>query len=160
MDLLGIKKDAFYEDLKFLSIKMSKDADRKSFLSAREFEMLVKLRDHVETTGKRDGFDEEAEIMATPADLVVRQDEAIAKPQPRQDDYSDQLDELMRGAMELRAQQLATPQMIMGALADRLSYEDLPADLQQRVQAANPTPPDPEAIAGKLMRQWQRRQAS
>lgn len=73
MEQLGIKKDAYYyEDLKFLGIKANRDSEGKSYLDESQFELLKKLRLHVDATGKRDGF-----VVET-GHLVTTNEDAIA----------------------------------------------------------------------------------
>lgn len=81
MEQLGIKKDAYYEDLKFLGIKANRDSEGKSYLDESQFELLKKLRLHVDATGKRDGFVIDAgHLMTTDEDAIADQP-SIPEPQ-------------------------------------------------------------------------------
>ncbi|WP_421655741.1 ATP-binding protein [Leptothermofonsia sp. ETS-13] len=58
---LGIKKDAYYEDLKFLKglgleIQTRKDADNRVLLEPESADLIRELRQHVTATGRREGF--------------------------------------------------------------------------------------------------------
>jgi hypothetical protein len=37
MEQLGIKKDAYYEDLRFLNLKAKRDSEGKSYLDEKQF---------------------------------------------------------------------------------------------------------------------------
>lgn len=91
MEQLGIKKDDYYEDLKFLSIKADRDSEGKSYLDESQFELLKKLRLNVDATGKRDGF-----VVET-GHLAMADKDAIANqpPSPESQDPVGGLDENM-----------------------------------------------------------------
>ncbi|MEM9008475.1 MAG: hypothetical protein AAGE59_33815, partial [Cyanobacteria bacterium P01_F01_bin.86] len=55
MEQLGIRKDAYYADLKFLGIQAQRDSDGKSYLDEGQFQLLVALRQHVEAIGPCEG---------------------------------------------------------------------------------------------------------
>ncbi len=42
----------------------------------------------------------------------------------------------MRGAAELKARDLAMPNLVMRELADRMTEDDLPEDLKEKVEIA------------------------
>ncbi|WP_199194140.1 hypothetical protein [Pleurocapsa sp. CCALA 161] len=46
-----------------------------------------------------------------------------------------QLNQLLRQAAQLKARELATPELAIRAIADRMTEEDLPEDLKQKVEA-------------------------
>jgi hypothetical protein len=56
MSELGIKKDAYYKDLEYLQVKAEKDEEGKAYLTFEKAEQIRALRRHVENTGKREGF--------------------------------------------------------------------------------------------------------
>lgn len=56
MQELGIKKDAYYRDIKFLNIEIIKDEKGRSYLSEVDAQTLKSLRLWIEKTGKRKGF--------------------------------------------------------------------------------------------------------
>jgi hypothetical protein len=65
MEELGIKKDAYYADLKYLNIKPNKDEEGKSYLSREEAERIKNLRSFVEKNGKRTGFEDNSLVVSS-----------------------------------------------------------------------------------------------
>lgn len=53
---LGIKKDAYYKDLSHLDIKPEKDSEGKAYLTIEQATEIRSLRNHVNETGSRKGF--------------------------------------------------------------------------------------------------------
>ncbi len=56
MTELGIKKDTYYNYLKYLGLKAEKDHDGKAYLTDEQANAMRAMRLHVETTGKMEGF--------------------------------------------------------------------------------------------------------
>ena len=159
MEQLGIRKDAYYADLKFLGIQAQRDSDGKSYLDEVQFQLLVALRKHVVETGKREGFEAPGEMVAIAEDTLAGPE---AHPQPREEatEFRNQIDDLIRAAAELKGEQLLTPQLIIQELADRMTYEDLPADVKARIEAAKRPQVEPGKIAGQLLSQWRQQRAA
>jgi hypothetical protein len=67
------------------------------------------------------------------------------------------LDRLMRDAAELKAREIAMPALVKRAIADKMTEEDLPEDLQEKVnlarEAANPKY-TPVSVADALLSLW------
>ena len=63
----------------------------------------------------------------------------------------------MREAAELKARELAMPHLVKKAVADRMTEDDLPEDLKEKVaavrEAANPKH-TPASVADSLLEQW------
>ncbi|NJL51763.1 MAG: hypothetical protein HC930_05195 [Hydrococcus sp. SU_1_0] len=57
MTELGIKKDAYYKDLSYLDITPEKDSEGKCYLTIEQADKIKALRNYVNETGKRNGFD-------------------------------------------------------------------------------------------------------
>ena len=178
MEELGIKKDAYYKDLKYLDITPDKDSENKSYLTNEQAEQIRALRNHVNEIGRRNGFN---------INSIVKVDDSneIVSPNNETEDNSNQIisnnsteniyvereeptanfdiNQLLRGAAELKARELAMPELLKKELASRMSEEDLPADLREKVaiarEAANPkfTPAD---LAGTLLNQYRSQRAS
>lgn len=160
---LGIKKDAYYAYLKHLGIKASKDSDGKSYLTQEQANQIRALRSHVETTGKMEGFpnsNESSLVYAQSTDLL---DAAIAQATQNTGTDSDGLDleDLIYEAAELKGQQLVMGDLIKLELANRLTYEDLPDAVKQKVdrvrEAANPKY-QPAHLAEQLLERWRSQQ--
>lgn len=163
MDELSIKKDAYYADLNYLGIKPQKDNEGKAYLTFEQAEQIRALRRHVENTGKREGFmnnaivkvDDNVSIASTnnnPEESIYVQPEA---PTAQFD-----MNQLMRSAAELKAREIAMPALVKRALADQMVEQDLPEDLQEKIglarEAANPKF-TPAEVAATLLSQWRNR---
>jgi hypothetical protein len=72
------------------------------------------------------------------------------------------LNGLMRGAAQLKARELATPSLLIRELANRMSEDDLPDDLKEKVaiarEVANPKW-TPAEIAQQLLAQHRSQRA-
>ena len=68
----------------------------------------------------------------------------------------DELNQLIRAAAELKGQRLVTPQMVISALADRMTYEELPDDVRAKVDAVkeSTSPKPPSQLAEQLLNRW------
>ena len=160
MSELGIKKDTYYKDLEFLQIKAEKDSEGKAYLTFEQAELVRSLRCHVTNTGKREGF-------ATSSIVKVDDSAAIASTnnnpeeniyvKPSEPTAQFDLNQLMRDAAELKAREIAMPALVKRAIADKMTEEDLPEDLQEKVnlarEAADPKF-TPVSVADALLNQW------
>lgn len=160
MSELGIKKDTYYKDLEYLQIKAEKDEEGKAYLTFEQAEQVRSLRRHVTNTGKREGFatssivkvDDSAAIASTSNNF---EEDIYVKPEAptAQIDFNG----LMRSAAELKAREIAMPALVKRAIADKMTEEDLPEDLQEKVnlarEAANPKY-TPVSVADALLSQW------
>lgn len=151
----GIRKDTYYDDLKFLGIKAEKDGDGKAYLSEAQASRVRALRAHVVEAGKRDGFMDSALVEMPDADVSGVDSGAMVNgaESPSQGDASG----LIRAAAELKAQQMIMPELVKLELAKSMSFEDFPEDLQQKVasvrEAANPKSQAAQ-IADQVLNQW------
>ena len=155
MELLGVKKDAYYDRLKFLGIKTQKDKEGKAYLAKTQFDQLVDLGSWIEQTGKMEGFTHLNSVLAPAQGGGLRDGEMPIAPET--DPYAGQMDELIRAAAELKAHQIVMPDMVIRELAGRMNYSDLPQDLQAKVDAVKEgSRPNfqPGTIATNLLDQW------
>lgn len=165
MEQLGIKKDAYYEDLKFLGIKANRDSDGKSYLDESQFQLLVSLRKHVEETGKRDGFEAPGELaiveasdMTNPVATPEQESEGFHAeiPQPEQFD----IQAIMAEAEELAGSRMTMREQVVNAIAEQMTFEDLSPAVQAKVQgvrAAVDPKAQPQKVASALLSQWRQR---
>ena len=166
---LGIKKDAYYEDIKFLGIKAYRDGDGKAYLDDEQVTLIKALRSHVEATGKRDGFAAPGEDEPAPkGELATTQPEAMGsaiefpEPQPVDPYAGMNIEALIREAAELKGHQLAMPDLVRLELANRMTYDDLPEDVQvkvRNVQEAACPKHQPGHLADQLLSQWRSQRA-
>ena len=160
MEELGIKKDAYYKDLNYLDIKPQKDSENKSYLTIEQAEQIRGLRNHVIETGRRNGFDSSSIVKIDDSNDIVSdnnksEEDIYVKPEEPTANFD--INQLMREAQELAARNMAMPDLIKKELASRMTEDDLPDDLREKVaiarEVANPkfTPGD---IAGTLLSQY------
>ena len=150
---LGIKKDAYYADIKFLGIEIIKDNSGKSHVSENDARRMNSLRQWINKTGTRRGFVDNSEEIEADSALSTVGDNELAQTEGKQADEDiyvqpsnpeDQFDVhgLIREAAELKAREIAMPALVKRALADKLEEEELPEDLQEKIglarEAANP----------------------
>lgn len=153
---LGIQKDAYYAYIKFLNLKIEK-ADGKAFLSQEQANLLRSLRSHVLQHGKMEGFVNTNSGELTIAESSHSIDQAAPQVQEipiENDDH--QFDDLIRAAAELKGQRLVMPQMVINALADKMTYNDLPDDVRAKVDAVKETtsPKHPSQLADQLLSRY------
>ena len=83
------------------------------------------------------------------------QDEIYVEPEQPTEQFN--VNGLMRGAAELKAREVAMPDLVKRAVADQMTEEDLPLDLKEKVnlarEAANPKF-TPAEVASQLLSQW------
>lgn len=161
---LGIKKDAYYAYLKHLGIKASKDPEGKSYLTEAQANLVRALRSHVEKTGKIEGFPNTVEsglVWAEPADMLGDAVTQATQNSSAGDDGLD-LEDLIYAAAELKGHQIVMGDLVKLELANRLSYDDLPEEVKQKVdrvrESANPKF-QPVHLAEKLLQRWRDQQA-
>lgn len=160
MSELGIKKDAYYKDLNYLDITPEKDSEGKAYLTNEQAEEIRALRNHVNETGKRNGFNSSSIVKVDDSNELVSnnsetEDDIYINPEEPTEQFN--LDRLMREAAELKARELAMPHLVKREVANRLGEEELPEDLQEKIQAvrevANPKF-TPGELAERLLSQW------
>lgn len=152
----GIRKDTYYDDLKFLGIRAEKDEDGKAYLTEAQAGRVRALRAHVSATGKRDGFVESA-LTERPEQKPTPVDSGSGPLAGAAETPSADISGMIRAAAELKAQQLIMPELVKLELAESMTFDDFPPDLQQKVssvrEAANPKSQAAQ-IADQLLNQW------
>ena len=155
---LGVKKDAYYQYLKFLGIKASRDADGKAYLEPEQANEIRQLKAHVDETGKMDGF-----AVTKPGDIALAQSgergqlEQLLEAATGDDVTPEDLRRIIYGAGELKSQELILHQAIQQELAAQMTYEDLPEELQTKVREfrENSGPKfNPTEAASALLGRW------
>lgn len=167
MSELNLKKSTYYDDLKFLKLKAEKDEDGKAYLTNEQAEEIRALRSHVSKTGKREDFEYAPLAISSNNELATNPDNNDNQAEDiyvKAEEPTNNIDinNLMRAAAELKTRELATPDLIIRELANRMNEEDLPEDLKGKLntarEVANPkwTPAD---IAGQLLNQHRQQKA-
>jgi hypothetical protein len=161
----GIKKDAYYDRLKFLGLKAAKDSTGKAYISSAQIEMLDQLNEHIKAHGKMEGFtnsnsmSESESESTTPAPLATTtttdQITSTTESTPiNSDPFSAEnvggMDELINLAAGIAAQRLAAPHLVALEIANSMNYDDLPPEFQERVDQARESVRRPGAAVGKL----------
>ena len=182
MEELGTKKDAYYRDLKFLDIEIIKDNSGKSYVTPDDAERIKSLRKWVNKTGTRRGFVENKEVFEAESNegnqkeiesnLVVSENKSLASNStnhlediyvtPEEPTENINVDGLVRGAAELKAREIAMPDLVKRAFADKMTEADLPQDLKEKVnlarEAANPKF-TPSMVAETLLARYRQQKA-
>ena len=180
---LEIKKDAYYADLKFLGIEIIKNNLGKSYVTSDDAERMKSLRKWVNKTGTRRGFEykgrnnsqeveekaqdsalikSNSELRTQNSELFIHEDEEDIYVTPDEPTDNINVDGLIREASELKAREIAMPELVKRAIADKLEEDDLPLDLQEKIglarEAANPKF-TPSMVAEKLLAQYRLKRA-
>ncbi|MEM0978739.1 MAG: hypothetical protein AAGH78_00560 [Cyanobacteria bacterium P01_H01_bin.58] len=161
MEQLGLKRDAYYSDLKFLGIKAQKDSDDRSFLEEEQFQLLVALRQHVVTTGKREGFQAPGELARVCGNDLSGEGNEIPEEVPQQPEFD--FAGIIAEAQELAGDRLTMREQVVSAIASQMGFEDLAPEIQEQVQSVRAAA-DPKAqvqeVASALLTQWRQQRAT
>ncbi len=161
-DLMGefnIKKSKYYSVLKKLGIKASKDSKGRTYL---KYEQANRMRDYLsvnEEVVNNQEYTNSALVKAAHSNLAssTKENQENIYVEPENPIEQFDLNKLMREAAELKARELAMPHLVKKAVAERMSEEDLPDDLKEKVaavrEAANPKH-TPASVADSLLEQW------
>ena len=161
---LNIKKDAYYKDLRYLDITPDKDSEGKAYLTIEQADRIRALRNHVNETGKRSGFDSTAIVKVDDSNEMIsssnetEEDIYINREEPTAKIDSD----LVREAKELAARGMAMNDLLKIQLASKMTFDDLDADLKEKVaiarEVANPKW-TPAELADKILAQHRSQKA-
>jgi hypothetical protein len=165
MKEFDIKKDAYYDRIKFLGIKAAKDNQGKAYLSQEQFDLMRSLDSHIKATGTMDGFILGAVEGAGGGLAIAGETGLMGEVSPMQTEEQPMEpgmeERLIRQAMQLKAKELVTPELVVRALANRLTYEDLDDDLKEEVdmvkESASPKF-QPSTVADKILDKFRDRQ--
>ena len=158
MEELGIKKDAYYKDLSHLDIKPDKDSEGKAYLTIEQANEIRALRNHVNETGSRKGFNSSSLVIVDDSnELASNNNEAQNDIYVNAEEPTDKIQSnIIREAEELAARGMAMNDLIKIQLASQMSFDDLSPDLQEKIniahEVANPKF-HPAEIASQLLNQ-------
>ncbi|WP_216087191.1 hypothetical protein [Stanieria cyanosphaera] len=140
MEKYGIKRDAYYDRLKFLGIKHQKDSEHRCYLTDEQVNLMDELDLYIKENGKMEGFannnsENNSGAMVKSEDTAIEQSSENIYVEP--ENPTDNLDvgQLIRKAAQLKARELATPDLVVRELANRMEEDDLPEDLKEKVSA-------------------------
>jgi hypothetical protein len=166
MEQFSIKKDAYYDRIKFLGIKAAKDNSGKAYLSQEQFDLMKRLDQHIKTAGTMDGFILGA-VADEGGDLAITGDSSLVGEElPMQQTEEVQLgidEQLIRMAAQLKAQQLAMTPEIIRSLAAQMTEDDLPEDLRAMVKGSREAiapKVQPSQLASQMLSQWREQRKS
>ena len=166
MSELDIKKDAYYKDLNHLDIKPDKDSEGKCYLTIEQANEIRALRNHVNETGSRKDFTNNSIVKVDDSNEMVSNNNEAENDiyiNPEEPTAQFDINGLMRGAAQLKARELAMPHLVKREIANRMSEEDLPEDLKEKVaiarEVANPKF-TPGQLAETLLNQYRSQNAS
>ncbi len=161
-DLMGefnIKKSKYYSVLKELGIKAPKDSKGRTYL---KYEQANRIRDYLSVNEEAVNNQEYTNSALVKTDnnslaASTKENQPDIYVKPSEPTAQFDLNQIMRSAAELKARELAMPDLVKRAVADRMSEEDLPEDLKEKVaavrEAANPKY-TPAEVASNLLEQW------
>ena len=162
---LGIKKDAYYKDLKYLDITPDKDSEGKAYLTNEQADRIKALRNHVVETGKRSGFDSSSIVKVDDSNEMVSNNTETEEDiyvKPEEPTVTFDFNQLMRTAQEVKLRELATPDLLIRGLANQMTEEDLSPDLKEKLaavrEAVNPKW-TPAELASKILAQHRSQKA-
>jgi hypothetical protein len=136
----GIKKEAYYERLRFLGMKAHKDSQNRAYLTDDQVNLMDELDSYIKENGKMEGFsnrnsEDNSGAMVKSEKTAIEQSTENIYVEPENPIDNLNVERLIRKASELKARELATPDLAIRAIADRMSEDDLPEDLKQKVEA-------------------------
>ena len=128
MKKYGIKRDAYYDRLKFLGIKHQKDSENKAYLEDEQIAQLDALHSHIQKNGKMEGFNDSALVKSGDSNIETSTEEIKLNSSSPE----EQMAALVRSAAELRA----STEIAKYVIASQMTPEMLPDDLRAQVEAA------------------------
>lgn len=159
LDTLDIGKTTFYKWIEFLEIEQSIDEKRRKYLNQEQIDRLLELKKYYQENATIEGFrglaessgivkSESSSLSSTENNIYVEPDEPTANLD---------IDAIVREAAELKARNLAMPELVKLAIAQEMTEDDLPDDLREKVnaarEAANPKA-TPVSIASDLINRY------
>jgi hypothetical protein len=166
MEELGIKKSKYYQVLKELGIKAEKDSSGKTYLTESQAEQVKNyLLNNMQNQENQD-LDNSSIVKVDDSNLATStntnaEENIYVEPEDPIDNFD--INKLIRKAAQLKARELATPDLAIRAIADRMSEDDLPEDLKQKVfavrEAVNPKW-TPAELADRILAQYRSNRGS
>lgn len=161
-EVLGIGKSTYYDRLKYLGIKASKDGDG-AYLSAEQMKRMEELNEHIKETGKMEGFGGGGQLaLSESSGLASALDIPVQPEIPGSEENDEGRNRLIWEAGELKVQQEATPDLLKLHLAAQMTEEDLSDEQRAKLQAirnaANPKPNAAASIAQQLLQRHRQNQ--
>jgi hypothetical protein len=160
MKEFDIKKDAYYDRIKFLGIKAAKDNSGKAYLTQEQFDLMQRLDQHIKIAGAMDGFILGAAVEEG-GDLAIAGEAGLMGEEPpmrQTEEVQPGIDEqVIRLAAELKTQQLVMTPEIIRAIANQMTEDDLPEDLRAMVQGSREAiapKVQPSMVAAQMLNQW------
>jgi hypothetical protein len=159
LDRLDIGKTTFYKWIEYLEIEQSADEQRRKYLNQEQLKQLLELKKYHQQTGTIEGFlgEEKGGEIEVVKNQIISRDKENIYVEPEEPMANLDMDRLIREAAELKARSLAMTDLVKLGLAQQMSFEDLPVDLKEKVNAASEAanPKDsPASIASQLLARY------
>ena len=158
MEELGIKKSKYYQVLKELGIKADKDSTGKSYLTESQAEQVKNYLSNNMLRAENQESNNNSIIKVDDSNLEVsnnnetEEDIYVEREEPTASVDSD----IVREAKELAARGMAMNDLLKIQLASKMTFDDLDADLKEKVtiarEVANPKW-TPASLADKILAQ-------
>ncbi|MEM9136502.1 MAG: hypothetical protein AAGB01_04035 [Cyanobacteria bacterium P01_F01_bin.42] len=158
---LDIKKQTYYNYLKYLEIKSEKDSEGKAYLTQAQAKLIRDLRAHVVGGGKIEDFtvnEEAAALAVADAGALDASAESVAQADPKE---GLDLKVLHREASKIAAKRMTAGHHLVLAMAEQMTYEDLHPEARaevDQVRTAGLPKFNPQELAIDLLGQLRQQQ--
>ncbi|AFZ38183.1 hypothetical protein Sta7437_4742 (plasmid) [Stanieria cyanosphaera PCC 7437] len=117
----GIKKEAYYNRLNFLGIKANKDSNGRAYLTNEQVNLMDELDSYIKENGKMEGFsnrnsEDNSGAMVKSETTAIEQSPENIYVEPENPVDNLDLETILRKASELKARELATPDLAIRAI--------------------------------------------
>ena len=158
LDTLDIGKTTFYKWIEYLEIEQSTDEQRRKYLNQEQVDRLLELKKYHQENATIEGFrgtPESSRIVKSENSSLSSTENIYAEPDEPTANLD--IDAIVREAAELKARNLAMPELVKLAIAREMTEDDLPDDLKEKLnaarEAANPKD-SPVSIGSSLLAQY------
>jgi hypothetical protein len=107
--MFEIKQRAYYNRIKYLGIEAHKDSEGKPYLDSEQVNLLQKLHEHINETGKMEGFINNAIVKVDDSAAIAstnNNSEENIYVKPAEPTAQIDINQLMREAAELKAREI------------------------------------------------------
>jgi hypothetical protein len=159
------KTDGFFEQEQNNSFVIKKESFKNEAQDdvGDNFEQLEQLEenpDQLINGSNALALREDSQLASTEKNTRFKPDYEEIYVEPKKETNGFTLDDLVCEAAELKTREMAMPDLIKRAIADKMEEEDLPVDLQEKLnlarEVANPKS-TPESIALKILTNYRNR---
>jgi hypothetical protein len=152
MTELGIKKSKYYEILNNLGIKAFKDSNGKSYLIEEQVEEIKAYWSGNTQMTENDDRDNNSLVKVDNNNLATSANNIYFDSREAIED--NQFDRVLNNAYDLKARELAASDLAVRAIADRITEDDLPQHLKEKLEAVRESVAPkwtPDSLADKIL---------